>query len=167
MEDIRHFIKKNTKEQYKLSIKYEDNETIYNYKFSSYTLKFIENTIDENISLKINNKTYDNITNIHLFLFDLFDYKNFEYIDLFLKQHIEKTPIFIEDFYDDYYDDFNNEFIANRHLILNKKIYKIKFVLKNNDFHLYYNLEIISGFDDILEKIKDIIRSIMNSNQSS
>lgn len=166
MNDIRIFIKNNSKEEYKLSIKYEDNETIYKYKYSSFQLIFKED-FNDNIILDINKKTYENITDIHLFLFNLFDYKNFEYIDLYLKQQIEKTPINIEDFYNDNYDDFNNEFIAIRNLILNKQIFKIKFVLKNNEFYLYYNLNIISGFDNILEKIKEIIQLIMNSNQSS
>lgn len=166
MNDIRIFIKNNSKEEYKTSIKYEDTETIYKYKFSSYLLTFKED-FNENIILIINKKTYDNLTDIHLFLFNLFDYKNFEYIDLYLKQQIEKTPINIEDYYNDNYDDFNNEFIAIRNLILNEKIFKMKIVLKSNDFYLYFNLDIISGFDNILEKIKQIIQLIMNSNQSS
>jgi hypothetical protein len=166
MNEIRTFIKNNSKEIYKLSIKYEDNETIYKYKYPSYLLTFKED-FNENIILIINGNTYESLTDIHLFLFNLFDYKNFEYIDLYLKQQIDKTPIDIEDFYNDNYDDFNNEFIAIRNLILNKKIFKMKFVLKNNEFYLYYNLNIISGFDNIIEKIKEIIRLIMNSNQSS
>lgn len=166
MNDIRIFIKNNSKEEYKLSIKYEDNETIYKYKYSSYLLIFKED-FNDNISLIINKKTYDNLTDIHLFLFNLFDYKNFEYIDLYLKQQIEKTSIYIEDYYNDNYDDFNNEFIAIRNLIINEKIFKMKIVLKNNEFYLYYNIDIITGFDNILEKIKDIIQLIMNSNQSS
>ena len=166
MNDIRFFIKNNSKEEYKLSIKYEDSETIYKYKYSSYLLTFKED-FNENIILIINKKTYESLNDIHLFLFNLFDYKNFEYIDLYLKQQIEKTPINIEDYYNDNYDDFNNEFIAIRNLILNKRIFKMKFILKNNEFYLYYNLNIISGFDNILEKIKEIIQLIMNSNQSS
>jgi hypothetical protein len=166
MNEIRTFIKNNSKEIYKLSIKYEDNETIYKYKYPSYLLTFKED-FNENIILIINGNTYESLTDIHLFLFNLFDYKNFEYIDLYLKQQIDKTPIDIEDFYNDNYDDFNNEFIAIRNLILNKKIFKMKFVLKNNEFYLYYNLNNISGFDNIIEKIKEIIRLIMNSNQSS
>jgi hypothetical protein len=166
MNDIKNFIKNNSKEEYKTSVKYEDNETIYKYKYSSYLLTFKED-FNENIILIINKKTYDNLTDIHLFLFNLFDYKNFEYIDLYLKQQIEKTPINIEDYYNDNYDDFNNEFIAIRNLILNEKIFKMKIVLKNNEFYLYFNLDIISGFDNILEKIKQIIQLIMNLNQSS
>ena len=166
MNDIRTFIKNTSKELYKLSIKYDDTETIYKYKYPSYLLTFKED-FNENVILIINGNTYESLTDIHLFLFNLFDYKNFEYIDLYLKQQIEKTPIDIEDFYNDNYDDFNNEFIAIRNLILNKKIFKMKFVLKNNEFYLYYNLNNISGFDNIIEKIKEIIRLIMNSNQSS
>ena len=166
MNDIKNFIKNNSKEEYKTSVKYEDNETIYKYKYSSYLLTFKED-FNENIILIINKKTYDNLTDIHLFLFNLFDYKNFEYIDLYLKQQIEKTPINIEDYYNDNYDDFNNEFIAIRNLNLNEKNFKMKIVLKNNEFYLYFNLDIISGFDNILEEIKQIIQLIMNSNQSS
>lgn len=166
MNDIRTFIKNNSKEVYKLSIKYDDTETIYKYKYPSYLLTFKED-FNENLILIINGNTYESLTDIHLFLFNLFDYKNFEYIDLYLKQQIEKTSIDIEDFYNDNYDDFNNEFIAIRNLILNKKIFKMKFVLKNNEFYLYYNLNIISGFDNIIEKIKEIIQLIMNSNQPS
>lgn len=166
MEEIRDFIKNNSKEVYKISITYEDNETIYKFKYPSHLLIFKED-FEENISLIINKKTYDNLTDIHLFLYNLFDYKNFDYIDLYLKQQIEKTPINIDDFYNDNYDDFNNEFIAIRDLHINEKIFKLKFILKNNEFYLYYNLDIISGFDNIIEKIKQIIQLIMNSNQSS
>jgi hypothetical protein len=163
MNDIRIFIKNNTKETYKISIKYESNETIYKFKYPSYLLTFKED-FNENISLIIDKTTYNNLTDIHIFLFNLFDYKNFEYIDLYLKQQIEKTSIIIEDFYNDNYDDFNNEFIAIRNLVLNKRIFKLKFVLKNNEFYLYYNLNIMSGFDNIIEKIKEIIQLIMSSN---
>jgi hypothetical protein len=166
MNDIRTFIKNTSKELYKLSIKYDDTETIYKYKYPSYLLTFKED-FNENVILIINGNTYESLTDIHLFLFNLFDYKNFEYIDLYLKQQIEKTSIIIEDFYNDNYDDFNNEFIAIRNLNLNEKNFKMKIVLKNNEFYLYFNLDIISGFDNILEKIKQIIQLIMNLNQSS
>jgi len=166
MDDIRLFIKNNSKETYKLSIKYFDNYISYKFKFTSYLLIFNED-INDNISLIINDKTFDNITDIHLFLFNLFDFKNFEYIDLYLKKQIEQSPIYIDDYYNDTYDDFNNEFIAIRNLIINNKNYKLKFHLKNNEFYLYYNLDIISGFDNIIEKIKEIIKSIIDLNSIS
>ena len=36
MNEIKNFIKINSKEEYKLSIKYEDSETIYKYKYHDY-----------------------------------------------------------------------------------------------------------------------------------
>lgn len=165
MEDIRLFIKNNSKETLKMAIKYEDDGTYYKYKFTTYNIIFKET--DEKIYMIIKDKTYDDPIDIQLFLYNLFDYKNFEYIDIFLQKQISKTPIYIEDLYNDYYDDFNNEFIGVRNLVYKDINYKLKIVLKENDFHLYYNYEVISGFDDILEKIKEIIQSIMNSNQSS
>ena len=74
MNDIRLFIKKNSKEEYKLSIKYEDNETIYKYKYPSYLLTFKENLNDENITLIINKNVYENLTEIHLFLFKVLNF---------------------------------------------------------------------------------------------
>jgi mRNA-degrading endonuclease RelE of RelBE toxin-antitoxin system len=45
-------IKNNSNEEYKTSVKYEENETIYKYKFSSYLLIFKED-FNENIIISI------------------------------------------------------------------------------------------------------------------
>jgi len=164
MDDIRLFIKNNSKETPKLAIKYEDDGTYYKYKFSSYNITFKE--ADDKIYMIVKDKTIDDYIDIQLFLYNLFDYKNFEYIDIYLQKQISKTPIYIEDLYNDYYDDLNNEFIATRNLVIKENSYKLKIVLKENDFHLYYNNDVIHGFDEILEKIKEIIQLIMNLNQS-
>ena len=96
-----------------------------------------------------------------MLLFDLFDYKNIEYIDVFLQLKIEKskTPIRIEDIYNDFYDDINKELICVRNLIVNEeKIIKFKIIVYDErEYKLYYNSETISGFNEILEKIDKLL----------
>ena len=159
MEDIRLFMKKNAP-LYKLAIAYRDNCTLYRYKFDDFTLLFKE-TEDE-ISLNYEKKDYTNFNEIQLILFDLFDYKNIEYIDTFLQLKIEKSkkiPIRIEDIYNDFYDDINKELICVRNLIINEeKRIKLKIVVYDeHEYKLYINSETISGFNEILEKIEKLL----------
>ncbi len=158
MEDIRLFMKKNAS-LYKLSIAYRDGYNLYRYKFDDFTLLFKET--DNGVELNYEKKDYTNFNEIQLLLFDLFDYKNIEYIDVFLQLKIEKskTPIRIEDIYNDFYDDINKELICVRNLIVNEeKIIKFKIVVYDeHEYKLYYNSETISGFNEILEKIDKLL----------
>ena len=158
MEDIRLFMKKNAS-LYKLSIAYRDGYNLYRYKFDDFTLLFKET--DNGVELNYEKKDYTNFNEIQLLLFDLFDYKNIEYIDVFLQLKIEKskTPIRIEDIYNDFYDDINKELICVRNLIVNEeKIIKFKIIVYDeHEYKLYYNTETISGFNEILEKIDKLL----------
>lgn len=158
MEDIRLFMKKNAP-LYKLSIAYRDGYNLYRYKFDDFTLLFKET--EDGVELNYNKKDYTNFNEIQLLLFDLFDYKNIEYIDVFLQLKIEKskTPIRIEDIYNDFYDDISKELICVRNLIINEeKIIKFKIIVYDeHDYKLYYNSETISGFNEILEKISKLL----------
>lgn len=158
MEDIRLFMKKNAS-LYKLSIAYRDGYNLYRYKFDDFTLLFKET--DNGVELNYEKKDYTNFNEIQLLLFDLFDYKNIEYIDVFLQLKIEKskTPIRIEDIYNDFYDDINKELICVRNLIVNEeKIIKFKVIVYDeHEYKLYYNSETISGFNEILEKIDKLL----------
>ena len=105
MEEIRVFIKKNARIDYKLSISYNQNYNLFKYKFDDFILLFKE--VDGEIeSLTYNKKVYKDFIEIQLLLFNLFDYKNIEYIDVYL-QSIQ--GIYIENIYDDYYDNNSNE----------------------------------------------------------
>lgn len=158
MEDIRLFMKKNAP-LYKLSIAYRDGYNLYRYKFDDFTLLFKET--ENGVELNYDKKDYTNFNEIQLLLFDLFDYKNIEYIDVFLQLKIEKskTPIRIEDIYNDFYDDINKELICVRNLIINEeKIMKFKIIVYDeHEYKLYYNSETISGFNEILEKISKLL----------
>jgi len=158
MEDIRLFMKKNAS-LYKLSIAYRDNHNLYRYKFDDFTLMFKET--EDGVELNYEKKDYKNFNEIQLILFDLFDYKNIEYIDVYLQLKIEKakTPIRIEDIYNDFYDDVNKELICVRNLIINEdKIIKLKIVVYDeHEYTLYYNSETITGFNEILEKINKLL----------
>lgn len=158
MEDIRLFMKKNA-HLYKLSIAYRDGYNLYRYKFDDFTLLFKET--ENGVELNYDKKDYTNFNEIQLLLFDLFDYKNIEYIDVFLQLKIEKskTPIRIEDIYNDFYDDINKELICVRNLIINEeKIVKFKIIVYDeHEYKLYYNMETISGFNEILEKINKLL----------
>lgn len=162
MEDLRLFLKKITKNQAKLSIAYRDGYNLYKYKFDAFELLFKET--EEEVHLTLDKKTYTNFNEIQLLLFDLFDYKNIEYIDIYLQLKIEKSgkSIYIEDIYNDYFDDITNELVCIRNIHFNdcdlkEKIIKLKFiVIDDNDYTLFINHETIHGFDEILTKINQL-----------
>jgi len=161
MDDIRLFLKKTVRNLYKLSIAYRDGYNLYKYNFDDYILLFKET--EEGIELTYNKKTYNNFNEIQLILFDLFDYKNIEYIDIYLQLKIDKCKYSarIEDIYNDYYDDQKKELICIRHIIIDEKEIEKNMKLKiimvdNNDYTLYYNLETIIGFDEIIKKIDEL-----------
>ena len=153
MDNLRSFIKKIALNTYKLSIAYKDDCNLYKYVFDDYTLLFKEMD-GEVISLNYNKKTYTDFNQIQLLLFDLFDYKNIEYIDVYLQS---KKGIQIEDIYNDFYDDVNKELICIRNIIKDEKIIKIKIIVYNNEeYKLFYNYETINGFDEIIKKIDEL-----------
>lgn len=162
MDDLRLFLKKITKNQGKLSIAYRDGYNLYKYKFDGFELLFKE--MEEEVHLTLDKKTYTNFNEIQLLLFDLFDYKNIEYIDIYLQLKIEKSGkrIYIEDIYNDYYDDITNELICIRNIHFNdcdlkEKIIKLKFiVIDDSEYNLFINHETIQGFDEILTKINQL-----------
>lgn len=153
MDNLRSFIKKIALNTYKLSIAYKDDYNLFKYVFDDFTLVFKE--IDgEVVSLNYNKKTYTDFNEIQLLLFDLFDYKNIEYIDVYLQS---KKGIQIEDIYNDFYDNVNKELIYIRNIIKDEKIIKIKIIVYNNEeYKLFYNYETINGFDEIIKKIDEL-----------
>ena len=153
MDNLRSFIKKIALNTYKLSIAYKDDYNLFKYVFDDFTLVFKE--IDgEVVSLNYNKKTYTDFNEIQLLLFDLFDYKNIEYIDVHLQS---KNGIIIEDIYNDFYDDVNKELICIRNIIKDEKITKFKIIVYNNEeYKLFYNYETIIGIDAIIKKIDEL-----------
>jgi hypothetical protein len=164
MDDIRFFIKRVApKDSIKLYIKYHDTHTAYKYKYYDFILNFKEfinyEEDDSKIELTFNDITYDNYIDIQLILFDLFEYKTIEYIDIYLQKQIEKTKLIIEDIYNDYYDDVADKLICTRLLSLdNNQIIKLKFIVfEKTEIKLYYNNDVIIDFDNIIKKINEII----------
>jgi len=166
MDDIRRFIKKVApKDSIKLYIKYYDTYNEYKYKYYNTNLIFKEiinnDEDDSNIELEINKEKYNNYNDIQLKLFELFEYKNIEYIDIYLQKKIEKSLYIIEDIYDDFYDDLNDKLISTRLIRKRDKpeiIIKFKFIVYNKtDIKLYYNFDVINDFDNIIKKIDEII----------
>lgn len=161
MDDIRLFIKKNAITKTRLIIKYSDDHTSFDYKVNgvNFILKeFLNEDNDSYIHLVLNNKTYDNFNDIQLILFELFNYKNIEYIDVYLKKIVENKQLLLTDFYNDYYDDYNDKLICTRRIYKeHDEIAKLKFVVsEKTNINLYYKDETISGIDEIITKINEI-----------
>ena len=162
MDDIRLFFKRNATNQYKLSIAYRDGYNLYKYEFNGFLLLFKE--MEEGIELTFNKKTYSNFNEIQLLIFDLFNYKNIEYIDVYLQLKIDKckNEARIEDIYDDYYDDIKQEMVCMRNIYITndekqERLIKLKFVvIDESEYRLFYNYETIIGFDEILTKINQL-----------
>lgn len=155
MDEIRLFIKKHANAEYKLSIAYKEDYNLIKYRFNEYILLFKE--VDGEIkSLTYDKKIYTDLIEIQLLLFNLFDYKNMEYIDSYL---LTIKDIYIENIYDDYYDNHLNELVCYRTINKGDEIIKLKFLVEDmKKYTLYYKNEIIIGFDLILEKISQIFR---------
>jgi hypothetical protein len=161
MEEIELFIKKNSIDKIKKSITFKDNYICYKYKYLDYLLIFNEYTDDNNknsIELIYNKNIYKNFIDIQLILFDIFNYKNIEYIDVYIQYKIKNKKIILTDLYNDYYDDIENKLICIRRLYLNEEeIIKLKFVIEDYDITLYYKDEVINNFENIIEKINNLI----------
>ena len=157
--DIQLFIKNNCK-IVSLNIDYTNDGDIHNYVINiqgiNHKLKLIEEG-DDVIKLIYNDNTFTDENEIQLELFELFNYKNIEYIDCYIikKRNIDNFEIL--DIYDDYYDNNDDILICNRSFKKNDKLIKIKIIYQNEEYTMYYNLETIHGFDNIIEKIDLIL----------
>lgn len=162
MEEINLFIKKNVP-KVKMTVKYNDDNNVYTYKFNSQGIDFklLFTETENNVSLKYDSKTITDFNDIQLELFDILNYKTLEYLDAYIiKKSIEKEIVF-NDMYNDYYDDQNQQLICNRSLTFKNGLTK-KFVIniyENTDYVLNYNLESIEGFDNVLAKIGEILEN--------
>ena len=158
LTDIQLFIKNNSK-IVSLSIDYTNDGDIYSYVINiqgiNHNLKLIEN--GDMIILNYNNTIITNEIDMQLELFELFNYKNIEYIDCYILKKRNTINFEILDIYDDYYDNNDDILICNRSFQKNDKIIKIKIIYQNEEYTMYYNLETIHGFDNIIEKIDLIL----------
>jgi len=161
MNDIRVFIRRIANENYSLNIKYHDNKTSYIYKLhNNKKLIFIDD--NDNLTLNYNNQIYDNDLDISLVIFDIFNYKTIEYIDTYLQKKIKDfnntyplNEIIIDDIYNDIYDDETMILTCIRNI---NNFIKIKLIVdRDNNLSLLINLETITGFDEIIKKIDEII----------
>jgi len=156
--DIQLFIKKNCKDLY-LTIDYTDEGDIYTYIFNvngiEHKIKLFDN--NEIIKFEYNNKIITDDNDIQLELFEIFNYKNIEYIDCYIINKRKNNEFEINDLYNDDYDNYKDILICNRTFMKNDKIIKIKIIIEQNNYIMYYNNEIINGFDNILLKIDEIL----------
>ena len=157
--DLQNFIKKNSKIN-DLEIHYTDEGDIYEYKINVEGIDYIIKIIDDGDILKLeyNGKILDNDIDIQFELFELLNYKNIEYIDCFIlkKQNINNFEIL--DMYDDNYDNIEKKYICNRSIMKNEELKKIKIVIYDEtEYIMYYDMEEINGFDEILKKLDLIL----------
>ena len=157
--DLQNFIKKNSKIN-ELKIHYTDDGDIYEYKINIEGIDYIVKIIDDGDILKFeyNGKILDNDIDIQLELFELFNYKNIEYIDCFILKKRNINNFEILDMYDDNYDNIEKKYICNRSIMKNEELKKIKIVIYDEtEYIMYYDMEEINGFDEILKKLDLIL----------
>jgi hypothetical protein len=159
-EEIHQFIKRNSK-VISLNINYtpDTNEYIYvvNVNGLNHTLKIILDLTDNSVVLEYKSNLIRYSNDIQLELFEIFNYKNIEYIDCYIFKKKIINDFDIIDMYDDYYDNDNDELISNRTIIKDEKPIKIKFVCHDNEMTMEYNMEKIIGFEEIIEKLDLIL----------
>jgi hypothetical protein len=157
--DLQNFIKKNSKIN-ELKIHYTDDGDIYEYKINIEGIDYIVKIIDDGDILKFeyNGKILDNDIDIQLELFELFNYKNIEYIDCFILKNRNINNFEILDMYDDNYDNIEKKYICNRSIMKNEELKKIKIIIYDEtEYIMYYDMEEINGFDEILKKLDLIL----------
>jgi len=157
--DLQNFIKKNSKIN-ELKIHYTDDGDIYEYKINIEGIDYIVKIIDDGDILKFeyNGKILDNDIDIQFELFELLNYKNIEYIDCFILKKRNINNFEILDMYDDNYDNIEKKYICNRSIMKNEELKKIKIVIYDEtEYIMYYDMEEINGFDEILKKIDLIL----------
>ena len=60
--------------------------------------------------------------------------------------------------YDDNYDNIEKKYICNRSIMKNEELKKIKIVIYDEtEYIMYYDMEEIKGFDEILKKLDLIL----------
>lgn len=156
--DLQRFIKSNSKIN-NMKIDYMDEYNVYEYNINvegnNHIIKIIED--GDILKLEYNDKILDNDIDIQLELFELLNYKNIEYIDCFILKKRRDNLFEIIDIYDDYYDNNEDKLICNRSFIINDKVIKIKIIICENDYMMYYNMEEIIGFEEIIKKLDLIL----------
>ena len=158
--ELQNFIKTNSKIN-SMNIKYTDENNIYEYNINIEGVDHIIKIIDDGDKLKLdyNENIIDNDIDIQLELFELFNYKNIEYIDCYILKKQQLQEIQVLDMYEDYYDNNDGILICNRSFMKNERTIKIKIIVYDNgaDYKMYYNLNEISGFEEIIKKIDLIL----------
>jgi hypothetical protein len=158
--ELQNFIKKNSKVN-DMNIKYTDECDIYEYNVNIEGNNHIIKIMDDGDLLKLdyNDKILDNDIDIQLELFELFNYKNIEYIDCYILKKQQLNLIEVLDMYDDYYDNNHGILICNRSYVKDGRTIKIKIIVYDNgaDYKMYYNLEEIMGFEEIIKKLDLIL----------
>ena len=159
--EIKTFIKNNSK-ILTSSVKYtDDGYSIYEYTINAlgvnYTIQFIENDENEITAMKYNSMEINGTNNIQLELYELMNYKNIEYIDCYIIKKSHNKSFEILDVYDDCYNNNEDMLVCNRTFIKDNKKIHMKIVYQYDDYTLYYNMEVICGFDNIIKKIDEIL----------
>jgi hypothetical protein len=160
LTDLQLFIKKNSK-IVSLNIDYTDDGDVYTYIINiqgiNHNLRLIED--GDIIKMIYNDITYTDYNDMQLELFELFNYKNIEYIDCYILKKQQLNLIEVLDMYDDYYDNNDGILICNRSCIKDGRTIKIKIIVYDNgaDYKMYYNLEEIMGFEEIIKKLDLIL----------
>jgi len=158
-EELHQFIKKNSK-IVSLNINYKSdyNEYIYvvNINGLNHTFKLIVDE-DSNVHLEYKSNLFRCSNDIQLELFELFNYKNIEYIDCYILKKKYMNDFEILSLYEDYYDNDNDLLTCDRTIIKNGKPIKFKFTCHDDELTLEYNLETTVGFEEIIEKLDKIL----------
>jgi hypothetical protein len=158
--DLQNFIKENSK-IISTNVSYTDEYDIYEYNVNIEGVNHKIKIMNDGDLLKIdyNDKIIDNDIDIQLELFEVFNYKNIEYIDCYLLKKQQTSGIEVLNMYDDHYDNNDGILICDRSFKKDERIIKIKIVVYDNgaDYKMYYNLEEINGFDEIIKKLELIL----------